>query len=162
MTVFLEYLRKKLGWCPNVDAIRPARQTAAEAGYENAWKGRGPGAAPTPEPAGTAGGDLSGYQENMLLILLALAWLVAYRREFLPILVVLSAVAMFYDAQSIHAGDNFEKETLLGDIVTWQPLTWGAATLVGGVIIMVIYLFHRREIYRANSSAKGSVLKGAG
>ncbi|MCK9277379.1 MAG: DUF1673 domain-containing protein [Methanoculleus sp.] len=156
MTVFLEYIRKKLGWCPNAGAIRPARQTTVEAGYEGAWKGRGPGATPAPEPVGIAGGDRSGYQENMLLILLALAWFfpVVHQREVLPIILVLSAVAMFYDAQSIRAGDNFEKETLLGDIVTWRPITWGAATLVGGIIIMVIYLFHRREIYNASSSAR--------
>jgi hypothetical protein len=152
MTVFLEYIRKKLGWCPNADAVRPPRHASAEADYESAWKGRSPEPKPAPEPVGTAGGDRSGYQENMLLILLALAWFfpVVHQREVLPIILVLSAVAIFYDAQSIRAGDNFEKETLLGDIVTWRPITWGAATLVGGIIIMVIYLFHRREIYRAN------------
>jgi hypothetical protein len=152
MTVFMEYIRKKLGWCPNAGAAGTARRTSAEAGYGDAWKGRSPEPDPGPEPAGTTGGDRSGYQDNMLLILLALAWLfpVVYQREFLPLLVVLSAVAVYYDAQSIRAGDKFEKETLLGDIVTWQPLTWGAATLVGGIIIMIIYLFHRKEIYRAN------------
>ncbi|MCK9278117.1 MAG: DUF1673 domain-containing protein [Methanoculleus sp.] len=152
MTVFMEYIRKKLGWCPNAGTIEPVRHTSAEAGYGDAWKGRSPEPKPGPEPAGTAGGDRSGYQDNMLLILLALAWLfpVVYQREFLPLLVVLSAVAVYYDAQSIRAGDRFEKETLFGDIVTWRPLTWGAATLVGGIIIMAIYLFHRKEIYRAN------------
>ena len=29
-------------------------------------------------------------------------------------------------------------------------LTWGAATFVGGIIIMAIYIFHRREIYNSN------------
>ncbi|WP_054847644.1 hypothetical protein [Methanoculleus chikugoensis] len=114
---------------------------------------------PGPEPAGTAGGDRSGYQDNMLLILIALAWLlpVVYDREFLPILILLSAVAVYYDAQSVRAGgEKFEKETLFGDIVTWQPLTWGAATLVGGIIIMAIYLFHRKEIYRANVGGEAS------
>ncbi len=158
MTVFLEYIRKKLGWCPNADAIKPVQRTSTEAGYESAWKGRSPEPNPGRESAGTAGGDESGYKDNMLLILLALAWLfpVVYQREFLPLLVVLSAVAMYYDAQSIRAGSNFEKETLLGDIVTWQPITWGAATLVGGIIIMAIYLFHRREIYRANFGGEAS------
>jgi hypothetical protein len=152
MMVFMEYIRKKLGWCPNAGAIEPVRHTSAEPGYGDAWKGRSPEPNPGPEPVGTAGGDRSGYQDNMLLILLALAWLfpVVYQREFLPLLVVLSAVAVYYDAQSIRAGDRFEKETLFGDIVTWRPLTWGAATFVGGIIIMAIYLFHRKEIYHAN------------
>ncbi len=149
---FSEAIRRRMGWCPNADAVRPVRRTSVEAGHESAWKGRNPEPNPSPASASTAGGDRSGYQDNMLLILIALAWLfpVVYQREFLPILVVLSAVAMYYDAQSIRAGSNFEKETLLGDIVTWRPLTWGAATLVGGIIIMAIYLFHRKEIYHAN------------
>jgi len=158
MTVFLEYIRKKLGWCPNADAVRPVRRTSAQAGYGDARQGKKSDPNPGPEPAGTAGGDRGGYQENMLLILIALAWLlpVVYDREFLPILLVFSAVAVYYDAQSIHAGGKFEKETLLGDIVTWRPLTWGAATLVGGIIIMAIYLFHRKEIYRANFRGEAS------
>ena len=158
MTVFLEYIRKKLGWCPNADAVRPVRRTSAQAGYGDAWKGKSPDPNPGPEPAGIAGADRGGYQDNMLLILLTLAWLfpVVHQREFLPILLVLSAVAVYYDAQSIRAGERFERETLLGDIVTWRPLTWGAATLVGGIIIMAIYLFHRKEIYRANLRGEAS------
>ncbi len=48
----------------------------------------------------------SGYQENMLLILIALGWIFPFysHHEFLPFLVVLSAVAVYYDAQNIHAG----------------------------------------------------------
>jgi hypothetical protein len=143
MTVFLEYIRKKLGWCPNAGAVESIKRTSAEAGYGDAWKGKSPDPNPGPEPAGIAGGDRGGYQENMLLILIALAWLlpVVYDREFLPILIILSAVAVYYDAQNIRAGDKFEKETLLGDIVTWQPLT---------------YLFHRKEIYRANFRGEAS------
>lgn len=158
MTVFMEYIRKKLGWCPNAGTIEPVRRTSTEAGYGDAWQRKKPEPDPGPEPAGTAGGDRNGYQDNMLLILIALAWLlpVVYDREFLPVLLVLSAVAVYYDAQSIRAGERFEKETLFGDIVTWQPLTWGAATLVGGIIIMAIYLFHRKEIYRANFAGEAS------
>lgn len=155
---FSETIRRWMGWCPNADAVRPVWRTSAEAGGESAWKGRSPEPDPGPEPAGTAGADRNGYQDNMLLILLALAWLlpVVHQREFLPILLLISAVAVYYDAQSIRAGERFEKETLLGDIVTWQPLTWGAATLVGGIIIMAIYLFHRKEIYRANFAGEAS------
>ncbi|MCK9278975.1 MAG: DUF1673 domain-containing protein [Methanoculleus sp.] len=158
MAVFMEYLRKKLGWCPNAGVIEPVRHTSAEPGYGDAWKGRSPEPDPGPEPVGNPGGDRSGYQDNMLLILIALAWLlpVVYDREFLPFLILLSAVAVYYDAQSIHAGEKFEKETLFGDIVTWQPITWGAATLVGGIIILAIYLFHRKEIYRANFAGEAS------
>jgi hypothetical protein len=153
MTFFMEFFRKKLGWCPNADPVRTSRYADAEHGYENAWKGRDPGAAPDPESAGARGIDHPEYQDNILLILIALGWLLplVYQREYLSFFVILSAVAMYYDAQNIHAGRSFEKETLFGDIETWRPLTWGAATLVGGVIIMAIYLFHRKEIFIANN-----------
>lgn len=150
MAISLEYIRKRLGWCPNADSVKRLQRTSKAPGYEDGWKGSPSG--PDPEPSGSAGEDAPGYQENMLLILLALIWLfpIAYQREFLPIVAVLSAVAMYVDAQNIRAGSGFAEETLLGNIVTWRPLTWGAATLVGGVIIMAIYLFYRKEISTAN------------
>ncbi|GAB7016462.1 hypothetical protein [Methanogenium cariaci] len=152
MTKFTDTVRRSLGWCPNADAIRQSGCTKTEPGFENAWKRNGPDAGPVPEPAPPAA-EHSGYQENMLLILIALGWIFPFysHHEFLPFLVVLSAVAVYYDAQNIHAGDKFEKETLFGDVVAWRPLTWGAATLVGGIIIMVIYLFQRKEIFVANN-----------
>jgi len=149
MAAFSEYVRKRLGWCPNAGAAAPCRRVDTEFD-QSARKERPPVAGP--ESDGTVGGDRSGYQENMLLILLALAWLfpIVYQREFLPILVVLCAVALYVDAQNIRAGEGFLKETLLGNIVTWRPLTWGLAAFVGGIVIMAIYLFHRREIYTTN------------
>ncbi len=153
MVFFMEFFRKKLGWCPNADSLRTSRYANVENGFENAWKGRDPGAGPEPESAGARSSDHPEYQENMLLILIALGWLfpVVYQREFLAFFAILSAVALYCDAQNIHAGGNFEKETLLGNIETWRPLTWGAATFVGGVIIMAIYLFHRKEIFIVNN-----------
>ncbi len=157
MAIFVEFFRKKLGWCPNANSIRTSGHTGQETEFGNARKKFDPEKSPDPASAGASGGVQSEYKENILLILIAVAWLfpVVYQREFLPILAVLSAVAMYCDAQDIHAGRNFEKETLLGNVVTWRPLTWGAATFVGGIIIMAIYLFHRREIFNANR--EGSV-----
>ncbi|WAI00217.1 hypothetical protein [Methanogenium organophilum] len=157
MTKYTDIVRKRLGWCPNADAVRKSRCTGVEQDCEHAWKrgGPDPGAAPESDaPAATP----PGYQENILLILIAVAWLfpVVYQQEFLFLLMVISAVAVYCDAQNIHAGEKFEKETLLGDIVAWRPLTWGAATFVGGIIIMAIYLFHRKEIYTANMGKASS------
>jgi hypothetical protein len=151
-TRLAEAIRKRVGWCPNADAMRSSWLTTPETALENARKGWRPEKGPDPASDGDHGDVRSEYRENMLLILIAAAWLfpVVYQREFLPILLILSAVAVYYDAQDIHAGQKFEKERLFGDIVAWQPLTWGAATFVGGIIIMVIYLFHRREIFNAN------------
>ena len=157
MTKFTDNVRKCLGWCPNADAVRKARYSGVKQDYENAWKRGGSDPGPVPDPAVPAATP-HGYQENMLLILIAVAWLfpVVYRHEFLTLFLVVSAVAMYSDAQNIHAGEKFGKETLLGNIVTWRPLTWGAATFVGGVIIMAIYLFQRKEIFNANMWAESS------
>ncbi|AKB30607.1 hypothetical protein MSSIT_3888 [Methanosarcina siciliae T4/M] len=148
---FIESIRKMMGWCPNAKA---PRYMSTKAEYENARKvARAPGPETSPDPAGIAGRDQPGYRENILLILLALVWLlpIAYRHELLPIFIILSAAAMYYDAQNIRAGNYFEKETFLGNIVTWRPISWGVVTAVGGVIIMAIYLFHRKEIFNANN-----------
>ncbi len=157
MAISMEYIRKKLGWCPNADVIRQSGRTKTESGFENAWKRDGPELGPVPDPAAPAATP-PGYQENMVLILIAVAWLfpVVYQHEFLLLFLVVSAVAMYSDAQNIHAGEKFEKETIFGDVVAWRPLTWGAATLVGGIIIMAIYLFHRKEIYNANMGTQSS------
>ncbi|HRX34312.1 MAG TPA: hypothetical protein P5263_08675 [Methanoregulaceae archaeon] len=152
MAAFLEQFRKMLGWCPGAGPAPTHRYAHAETSFGKDWEKRSPEPVPPPESVGTARGDRPGYRENLLLILIALAWLfpVVYQREFLPIIIVLSVACVYVDAQNINAGGNFEKETLFGDIVAWRPLTWGAATLVGGIIIMAIYIFHRREIYNAN------------
>jgi hypothetical protein len=157
MTKFTDAVRKRLGWCPNADTAGRSRYCGMGANGEEAWKRGGPDSAPLPDPAAPAATP-PGYQENMLLILIAVAWLfpVVYQHEFLTLFLVVSAVAMYSDAQNIHAGEKFEKETLLGNIVTWRPLTWGVATFVGGIIIMAIYLFHRKEIYNANMGTQSS------
>jgi|GEM_PF-839122 len=160
MTTFLDQVWQRLGWCPRIDSREYPPGAHATSAAVDATRGRNPGSGPDQEPAGSAGGTPPGYQENILLILLAIAWLVPllYHIDIVWILTVLSAVAVYWDAQNIRAGNGFEKETLLGNIVTWRPLTWGLLMFVAGIsigagiIIMAIYLFHRREIYTANRS----------
>lgn len=161
MTSTFEYI-KKMSWCPQTNKIKTSLESEPE---EQEWNYMAESSNPIPEkessPKSNAKDDgqhgcrdrYSGYQDNsILLVLLALAWLfpVVYQREFLSIFVALNAVVMYYDAQNIHAGCKFEKESLLGNIVTWSPISWGAVTLIGGPIIIAIYLFHRKEIYNAN------------
>ena len=162
MTSTFEYI-KKMSWCPQRNKIKTPLEYEQE---EQEWKcmepgGSSPGRESSPKPNavedeqhGCQDKGHYGYQDNsILLILLALAWLfpVVYQRDFLSIFVVLNAAVMYYDAQNIHAGRKFEKESLLGDIVTWSPTSWGAVTLVGGPLIIAIYLFHRKEIFNANT-----------
>ncbi|WFN34276.1 DUF1673 domain-containing protein [Methanogenium sp. S4BF] len=157
MTKYTDIVRKRLGWCPNADAFGGSRYSGKEQDCEHAWKRGGPDPGPSPE-SDTPAATPHGYRENILLILIAVGWLfpVVYQQEFLFLFMVISAVAVYCDAQNIHAGEKFEKETLFGDIVAWRPLTWGAATFVGGIIIMAIYLFHRKEIYTANTEKASS------
>jgi hypothetical protein len=158
MILTLDYIKKLMGWCPKMDTIKTPAHEYKE-GYENAGNGvRASRSEPSQDPHSTARRDHPGYQENTPLILLALVWLlpIVYQRDFFPIMFILSAAALYYDAKNIRAGSKFEKETLLGNIVTWRPISWGAVTfaggiIAGGIVIMAIYLFHRREIYNANN-----------
>ncbi|MDD5143920.1 hypothetical protein [Methanoregula sp.] len=92
------------------------------------------------------------YQENILLILLLLAGLFCLvDLKMLAIAGVFSALLVYYDAQALHAGEKSEKESILGDIVTWRPLTWGVAVLIIPLIFLAIYVFSRKEIFDANT-----------
>jgi type II secretory pathway component PulL len=93
------------------------------------------------------------YQENILLVLLLVAGLAfAFRDlQILSVIVILTAIAVYYDARNIHAGRNFAKESILGNVVTWRPISWGVLVLVGWIIILAIYLFSRKEIFHANN-----------
>ncbi|MDD3042759.1 MAG: hypothetical protein PHV51_08590 [Methanosarcinaceae archaeon] len=141
-----------------MDTSKTSRRMNAKTEYDNAWSvAQNPGSEPAQDPDYTAEKDHSGYQENMLLIFLALLQFspilfpVVYQRELFHIFIILSVAAMYYDAHNIRAGSNFEKETLRGNIAAWRPISWGAVTFLGGAIIMAIYLFHRKEIYHANN-----------
>lgn len=92
------------------------------------------------------------YQENILLILLLLAGLFCLiDLKMLAIVAIFSALLVYYDAQTLHAGEKFENESLLGDIVAWRPLTWAACVLVIPLIFLAIYVFTRKEIFEANT-----------
>jgi len=72
-----------------------------------------------------ASGDQSPVEEIAFFVMILCFISLSFRsseknkhHEFLPILVVLSAVPMYYGVKNIHAGDKFEKETLFGNIVT--------------------------------------------
>ena len=132
------WVERYLGWCPCAKALLPddPPNERFEAG----------------DVTGGRDADMRWFSRPALILLLPLLPAIisiAYTLS-IPIIIVLSVACVYVDAQNINAGGNFEKETLFGDIVAWRPLTWGAATLVGGIIIMAIYIFHRREIYNAN------------
>lgn len=143
-----------LGWCPHGNGRGTSRNTVPLFGETR--KIPTPVGPPSQSPAGTMHGkDGVEYQENILLILLLVAGLIVAFRDLqiLAVVIILTAVAVYYDAKNIHAGRNFEKESILGDVITWRPLTWGILLLVGWIIVLAIYLFSRKEIFYANREA---------
>ena len=92
------------------------------------------------------------YQENILLILLLLAGLFCLvDLKMLALAAIFSALLVYYDAGTLHAGEKFAKESILGNVVTWRPLTWALAVLIIPLIFLAIYVFSRKEIFEANS-----------
>jgi hypothetical protein len=92
------------------------------------------------------------YQENILLIILLLGGLFCLVDiKMLAIAGIFSALLVFYDAQTLHAGEKFEKASLLGEVVAWRPLTWAICVLIIPLIFLAIYVFSRKEVFEANT-----------
>ena len=92
------------------------------------------------------------YHENILLILALLGGLFCLTdvKLLLPAGIV-SALLVYYDACALHAGERFDKESLLGDVAAWRPLTWALAVLIIPLIFLAVYVFSRKEIFDANT-----------
>jgi len=92
------------------------------------------------------------YQENILLVIVLLAGLFSLvDLKMLAVAGVFSALLVYFDAGTIHAGEKFPEESLLGDVVAWRPLTWAICVLVIPLIFLAIYVFSRKEIFEANA-----------
>jgi len=64
---------------------------------------------------------------------------------------IVSAIAVYYDTGTLHAGQKFENESFFGDVVAWLPLTRAICVLIGSLIFLAVYVFSRREIFNANN-----------
>ena len=64
---------------------------------------------------------------------------------------IISVIAVYYDAGTLHAGQKFEKESFFGDVVAWRPLTWAVWVLIGSLIFLAVYVFSRQGIFNANN-----------
>ena len=92
------------------------------------------------------------YQENILLVIVLLAGLFSLvDLKMLAVAGIFSALLVYFDAGAIHAGEKFPKESLLGDVVAWRPLTWAICVLVIPLIFLAIYVISRKEIFEANA-----------
>ena len=148
----LETMKHYLGWCPNAATPKTRTYTAPE--YEILSKTPAPPGPAVPEPAGIGSAEhRSDYQENILLILLFLGGLFFGLKDLQTFggFTLLCSVCVYFDAQSIHAGEKFKEVSLLGEVSTWRPITWAAVAFVGSFVGMALYLFYRQEIFTANN-----------
>jgi len=150
MTRVAEVIRGWLGLCPN--APRHKTRTFTEPAQAALTPGTPSPVPPvTPSAATPPAESRPVYQENIILVILLLAGLFCLvDLKMLAIAAIFSALLVYYDAQTLHAGEKFEKESLLGDVVAWRPLTWAACVLVIPLIFLAIYVFSRKEIFEAN------------
>ena len=67
------------------------------------------------------------------------------------VVTIFSAILVYYDAGTLHAGEKSGKEKILGEVATWRPLTWAVFVFIIPLIFLAIYTFSRREIFDANN-----------
>ena len=150
-TDIFRQVKEYLGWCPNATYRRT--RTAPVHEPDMVITTPAPAIPETPAPVITAPAEQKrGCPENYLLLLLLVVELFSLVDLKLLVLVgIISALAVYYDAIMIHAGEKFEKESFLGEVATWRPLTWAVWVLIFALIFLAIYVFSRDEIYRANT-----------
>jgi predicted amidophosphoribosyltransferase len=94
------------------------------------------------------------YKTNWILLIvfaLALLSIAALASGLLIILVIVSAIAVYYDAKAIKAGAGaqYSNESTM-DILSWNPVSWGLIVLLLWIIGLPLYLYKRKEIFFFN------------
>jgi len=145
-----DVIRGWRGWCPQGSQRKTRTFTEPDLLIQTPVPSAGP-AAPTPAAAAPVE-HRPEYQTNLLLILVLLGGLFyAARLDLIVWFNILSAVLVYFDAENIHAGEKFEKVSLLGGVATWRPIVWAVAIFIGTFFLLALYLLCREEIYTANN-----------
>jgi len=96
------------------------------------------------------------YSMNIILILLlGLGLLGVFYPPFLVLIVIISAIAVYYDAKAIGAGGHSQNGSMNNEestfsTYTWSPLSWGLVVLLLWIIGLPLYLIKRRELFELN------------
>jgi hypothetical protein len=151
MTLSLDYIRKKFGWCPQ--GSQRKTRTFINPEPDLPLQTPAPTGPVAPAPAATAPVEhRPEYQTNLLLILVLLGGVFyATSHDLIIPFNILSAVLVYFDAENIHAGEKFEEVSLLGEVATWRPIVWAVAVFIGTFFLLALYLLCREEIYTANN-----------
>jgi hypothetical protein len=90
------------------------------------------------------------YKPNWILFLAFAFGLISIVVPALLVLIVIaSAIAVYYDAKAIRAGEKITDESTM-NTHSWSPLSWGLIVLLLWIIGLPLYLFKRREIFFLN------------
>ena len=85
-----------------------------------------------------------------MILLFVLFFIFAFiNGVFCFLIVIISAIAVYYDANSIRAGKSSPKEKW-DQSITYSPVSWGALTLLFWIIFLPLYLYRREKIFNQN------------
>jgi len=152
MSRFSEVICERLGWCPDTSFAQPRVQDGPLADEPTFGPSLPVPAAP-PGATATPAESRPVYRENILLIIVLVAGLFGLSDlKVFAAAVIFSALIVYYDAFSVHAGEKFATESFFGDVVAWRPATWAVCVLIIPLFFLAIYTFSRKDIFDANTS----------
>ncbi len=145
-----DVIRGWLGWCPQ-GALRKTRTfPVPDSDLPSAGARAGP-AAPAPSVPGTTERRPE-YRENILLLILLLGgFFLSWDLRLFAIGGIVSAIVVYQDAGTLHAGEKFAEESFFGEVKAWKPQTWAVWVFIGSLFMLAVYTFSRQEIYNANN-----------
>ena len=145
-----DVIRGWLGWCP--DGSRQKTRTFSATGADPAEQVPVPAGPAAPAAVTGPAEHRPGYQENILLLILLLGgFFLSWDLRLFAIGGIISALVVYWDAGTLHAGEKFAEESFFGEVTAWRPQTWAFWVFIGSLFMLAVYTFSRQEIYDANN-----------
>lgn len=151
MMTLVEPIRYYLGWCPQGSHRNTRTFINPDQDLPEPVPAFGPAASPAPAVTGPAK-HRPGYQENILLLILLLGgFFLSWDLRLFVLGGIISALVVYWDAGTLHAGEKFAEESVFGEVTAWRPQTWAVWVFIGSLFMLAVYTFSRQEIYDANN-----------